>query len=348
MCSYQLFKNKFLGRLSLILIIILITLSLSSCSINNKEAVSKSTLLLNTIITITLYGEDNAYLIDDAFDLIKEYENIYSRSSEDSELYKLNHGLLQKTELGYEVSPELYDLIDYSLFYSELSRGAFDITIGPLSELWRFSDSNPTVPNKSDIENSLSYVNYKDISLNNNHVSFKKEGMSLDLGAIAKGYIADRVKDFLISKGIDSGIINLGGNILTIASKPDGSPYDIGVQKPFADRNETIAIMEISDYTVVSSGIYERAFTEKDVLYHHILDPSDGFPYDNDLISVTIITKDSVDGDGLSTVCYALGLKEGLDLIENVPDTYAVFVTQDYEVHYSEGFLENIKTKEVK
>ena len=161
---------------------------------------------------------------------------------------------------------------------------------------------------------------------------------AIDLGGIAKGYIADRIKDYLVSQGVKSAIIDLGGNILCVGKRPDGEPFRIGIQRPFADRSETAAIVEIDGKSVVSSGIYERYFEKDGVLYHHILNPDTGYPYDNGLVSVTIISDESVDGDGLSTSCFALGLEKGMELIDSLPDVYAVFITEDGQLHFSEGF----------
>ena len=170
--------------------------------------------------------------------------------------------------------------------------------------------------------------------------------MGINLGAIAKGYIADKMKDYLLEEGVESAIIDLGGNVLCVGQRPDGSPFRIGVQMPFADRSETAAVMEISDKSVVSSGIYERYFEQDGVLYHHILNPSTGYPYENDLVSVTIISDESVDGDGLSTTCFALGLDKGMELINSLPDVQAVFITEDYQLHYSEDFENQITLAE--
>ncbi|HCR41242.1 MAG TPA: thiamine biosynthesis protein ApbE, partial [Lachnospiraceae bacterium] len=146
--------------------------------------------------------------------------------------------------------------------------------------------------------------------------------------------------------GVKSAMINLGGNVLCVGTKPDGTPFNVGIQMPYADRNETIAVMQISDLSVVSSGIYERFFELDGVRYHHILNPRTGYPYDTDLISVSIISPYSVDGDGLSTTAFALGLEKGMKLIESIPDTYAVFITEDYQLHYTKGFQEAIKIVE--
>ena len=154
------------------------------------------------------------------------------------------------------------------------------------------------------------------------------------------------MKDLLVKKGVNSAIINLGGNVLCIGSKPDGTPFKVGIQKPFADRNETEAVMDITGKSVVSSGIYERCFKQGGKLYHHILNPQTGYPYDNGLISVTIISDQSVDGDTLSTTCFALGLEDGLKFAEK-KGVQAVFITEDYKLHYTDGFQDEINVTDV-
>ena len=157
------------------------------------------------------------------------------------------------------------------------------------------------------------------------------------MGGIAKGYIADQMKAYLNQKGITSGYINLGGNVLALGAKTDGSAYTIGIQRPFGEENEAIASVSITDQTVVSSGVYERYFEVDGTRYHHILDTATGYPYDNGLLEVTIITGASVDGDGLSTTCFSLGLEDGMALVESLDATEAIFITDDYEVHTSSG-----------
>lgn len=350
--------NKIGTRKKWIIISIgIVMLSMIGCSSkyngnqgNKLEPISKTAFKLNTMVTITLYDSTSEEILDGALAVCDKYENIYSRTLETSELYKLNNKILEKKEGSkdsYYISDELTDILEYGIKYSELSGGNFDITIEPISSLWEFTSDEPFVPNKDIINNNLGSVNYKNLSVNNNVVTFTKENMGIDLGAIAKGYIADRVKDYLISEGVQSAMINLGGNVLCVGSKTKEVPFNIGIQKPFADRNEIVATMELEDVSVVSSGVYERSFTEDGKLYHHILNPSTGYPYDNGLISVTIISDYSVDGDGLSTTCFALGLEKGLELINSLSNTYAVFITDDYVMHYSEGFHENIKVTEV-
>ena len=245
------------------------------------------------------------------------------------------------------MSDPLAELTAAGLYYGDLSDGAFDISIAPVSSLWDFTSGEGTVPDSEAIAEALELVNYRDVTLEGNALHFAKEGMQLDLGAVAKGYIADRIKDYLLEQGVESAIIDLGGNILCVGSRPGGDLFRIGLQRPFASRSETVATVEITDKSVVSSGIYERYFEEDGVLYHHILNPETGYPYDNGLVSVTIISDESVDGDGLSTSCFALGLEKGMELINSLPDVQAVFITEDGELHFSEGFEEELTVEMV-
>ena len=255
---------------------------------------------------------------------------------------------MEGTENTYQVSDDLAKLISEGLDYSELSKGAFDIAIEPLTSLWDFTAEDPQVPKDSLIQAALPKCDYHNISVDKdkNEITLKTDDTAIELGAIAKGYIADRLKDYLVSQNVKSAIINLGGNVLCIGGKPDNSAFKIGIQKPFADRSETIAVMDIKDKSVVSSGIYERCFEQDGTLYHHLLNPKTGYPYDNGLIAVTIISDKSVDGDALSTTCFALGLEDGMKLAESLDDVQAFFVTSDYEIHYTKDFQKKIKVTE--
>lgn len=317
---------------------------------NSDAPISKNSFKLNTIVTITLYDSQDETILDGALAVCDYYEELYSRTLETSELYHLNHGILPNVNgnaNSFRVSDELADLLEYGLYYSNLSSGGFDITVAPITDLWDFTTTDAIVPDKKTIEKVLSAVGYLNVSVEGNTVTFDKEQIGVDLGAIAKGYIADRIKDYLLDNDVKSAMINLGGNVLAVGVKPNGEAFNIGIQKPFAGRNEIVATMDIKDMSVVSSGVYERYFIQEDTLYHHILNPTTGYPYLNDLISVTIISEESVDGDGLSTSCFALGLEKGLELINSLENTYAIFITKDYTLHYSEGFFENIIVTEV-
>ena len=316
----------------------------------SQEPVSATAIKLNTAVTVTIYDSKDRELLTECMNLCDKYEKIFSRTASDSELYQLNHRELTPvagTEDTFQVSDPLAELIRKGLYYSELSEGAFDIAIEPLTSLWDFTAEDPQVPENRLIQEALTKCDYHNVSVSdNNEVILKTEDTAIELGAIAKGYIADRLKDYLISQGVKSAIINLGGNVLCIGGKPDDSSFKIGIQKPFADRSETIAVMDIKDKSVVSSGVYERCFEQDGTLYHHLLNPRTGYPYDNGLIAVTIISDESVDGDALSTTCFALGLEDGMKLAESLDNVQAFFVTSDYEIHYTKDFQKKITVTE--
>ena len=316
----------------------------------SQEPVSATAIKLNTAVTVTIYDSQDRELLTECMNLCDKYEKIFSRTASDSELYQLNHRELTPvagTEDTFQISDPLAELIRKGLYYSELSEGAFDIAIEPLTSLWDFTAEDPQVPEDRLIQKALTKCDYHNVSVSdNNEVILKTEDTAIELGAIAKGYIADRLKDYLISQGVKSAIINLGGNVLCIGGKPNDSSFKIGIQKPFADRSETIAVMDIKDKSVVSSGGYERCFEQDGTLYHHLLNPRTGYPYDNGLIAVTIISDESVDGDALSTTCFALGLEDGMKLAESLDNVQAFFVTSDYEIHYTKDFQKEITVTE--
>ena len=307
-----------------------------------REPITATSFKLSTVVKITLYDSQDQTILDEAMKLCDTYEQIFSRTLPESELYRLYHGMLPQKNGAYTVSETLAELILEGLAYSRRCEGAFDISIEPISSLWDFTSGKKQVPSVGEIAQAKDLVDYRDVSVNGQQVRFAQEGMRLELGAIAKGYIADRIRELLESKGIKSAIIDLGGNVVCIGGRPDGSPFRVGIQRPFADRNETVAMIEITDQSVVSSGVYERYFEKDGKLYHHILNPKDGYPYENGLLSVTIVSDRSVDGDGLSTSCFALGLEAGMELVESIPDVHAVFITEDGTLHFSEGFEEEL------
>lgn len=324
------------GR-AVVLIAGITALLLMGCE-RRVEPLSKSGFMLNTFVTVTLYDEDDPKILSDCLDLCRSYENIFSKTIEGSEVYKLNHR--PAGENTVTLSPDVVALISKGLYYSQISDGAFDITVEPLSSLWDFTAHDPVVPPDAKIQEARKKIDYRNLKLEGNTLTFLSPDTSLDFGAIAKGYIADRMKDFLIEQGVKSAVINLGGNVLCVGKKPDGTPFKIGLQKPYADRNETIEIMNINNMSVVSSGVYERHFVKDGVNYHHILNPGDGYPYENGLVSVTILSELSTDGDALSTTCFSLGLNKGMELLDSTDGVYGVFITEDGEVYYSQGARE--------
>lgn len=329
----------------------LLTGLLSGCTSVSDAPITKSGFYFNTVISITLYDSSKEQLLEDCFDLAQTYENYFSNTIPDSDISRIN----ASGGTPVTVHEETADLLKTGLSYCELSGGKFDLTIGQLSDLWDFStkalleEATPSmIPSEEAIKAALATVDYHCIEIDGNDVTLTNPDARLDLGAIAKGYIADQMKAYLNENDVISGYINLGGNVLVLGPKADGSAYKIGIQKPFDETGASIAAVEVRDETVVSSGVYERCFTVDGVLYHHILDTSTGYPYQNGLLGVTIITKNSVDGDALSTTCFALGLSDGMALIESLPDTEAVFITDDYALHKSSGIGTDIPFQEIK
>ena len=309
-------------------------LAAGGCGRRQAEPVSRSDFLLNTFVTVTLYDSEDEAILDGCLELCSHYEDLLSRTKEDSEIFRLNHREPGTREM--EVSAEQAEVIERGLYYSRLSGGAFDITVEPLSSLWDFTAAEPELPDPEMIRENLPKVGYERVSVSGNTIVFADDETRIDLGAIAKGYIADKMKEYLLEQGVESAIINLGGNVLCVGGYGE-EPFRIGIQRPYADRSETGGVLEIRDLSAGSAGVYERHFAKYGVNYHHILDPKTGYPYENGLTAVTIVSEKSVDGDGLSTTCFSLGLERGMELVNSLEHVWAVFITDDGELHYSDG-----------
>lgn len=309
---------------------------LCGCRAEKKESpITKSGFALDTFITISIYDSKDTALLDECFAICDAYEKQLSRTITDSDICRINAAEGQPVR----ISADTIDLLQKGIDYGELSDGRFDITIAPISGLWDFTSGKTVIPDESTIRAALPVISYKNIVIDkeNQTVTLKNTGTSIDLGGIAKGYIADQIKQYLLTKGVTSAIIDLGGNILTVGLKPDGSEFHIGIKEPFSKTGNVLTGVHVQDKSVVTSGTYQRFFRHNGVLYHHILNPKTGYPAQTDLCSVTIISDYSVDGDALSTICVLLGQKEGLSFIESLPNVEAAFVTTDNELYYSSG-----------
>ncbi len=381
-------KKRIIYRLVSMQLIGILIISLFTGCAKETSSLTTSGFAFNTTYTITVYQGGTQKTLDTCVSKCADYEQVFSRTSKNSELYQINqiealyltvveqamdlkdsftkkrsytkeqcesiikqieqkktkentvkYSICQDGSITFEISALLERIVKKGLEYSKKSDGRFDIAIEPVSSLWDFTVKKPTVPDEQKIEKALAYVDYQKIALDDQKLNFQMPGMGIDLGGIAKGFIADELKAYLEKKGVKSAVIDLGGNVLCIGKKDPKTPFHIGIQQPFADRNETIAAVSVDGLSIVSSGIYERYFKTKDgTLYHHILNPKTGYSYDNDLMAVTILSKKSVDGDGLSTSCFAMGKKEGLAFINNIDGVEAVFITKDEKMHYSKGF----------
>ncbi|MCB2345641.1 FAD:protein FMN transferase [Clostridium estertheticum] len=277
--------------------------------------------------------------------VLKRISNIESKMSvniKTSEISKLN----SKAGIsGQKLSEDTYSVIEKSVQYSKLTGGALDATIEPIVGLWGIGTDKERVPSKTEISDKLKLVNYKDIVLDkkNSTVKLKRTNQAIDLGAIAKGYTADEVKKVLLNNKISSAIINLGGNVYAIGSNPNGKDWNVGIQNPLSTRGEYLGTISVTDKSIVTSGNYERFFIKDGIRYHHIFDPKTGYPAQQSLISTTIVSDKSVDGDALSTSTYIMGLDKGLKLVESIKGVEAIFVTKDKKVYVTPGLKDNFK-----
>lgn len=349
------------NKIASIGILFLISAMIGGCSRNSShDPVTQTGFAFDTVITITIYEDNKEDVLEQCLALCEKYESLFSTTREDSEVWKINHAGGNTTKVSYETA----SLIQSARYYCDQSQGMLDLTLRPVAEEWDISgqmkrasdltDYEYYIPSEQTLSELLEHVNYKNVLLTdengteigydetlsddtNYFVTLTDRQSAIDLGFIAKGYIADRLKSYLLSEGVKSGIISLGGNILLIGTKPDKSPFNVGIRKPFGAANEIITTIRENDTSVVSSGCYERYFiagdTEQDgTIYHHIFDAATGCPVQNDLLGVTIISDSSTEGDALSTYCYLLGLEQGLEYIRSLANVDAVFVTKDYEI----------------
>ncbi len=313
----------------------LLTVMMTTCCLwgcadasSTSDYIYRTDFLLDTVVTLQIYDTKDEAILDGAMELCSQYEDLLSRTIETSDISRINDA----NGSPVTVSDDTIELLELGIYYGQLSEGTFDITIAPLSILWDFSNNKGVIPDEDDITNVLDDIDYRNISIDGNTVTLANPDAMIDLGGIAKGYIADKLKEYLVENGVEHAIINLGGNILTIGGHTDGSDFNVGVQEPFGESNTAITSVSLNDQSLVSSGIYERYFELDGVIYHHILDPETGYPYDTDLYGVTIISDNSVDGDALSTICMTKTLEEGLNLIHSLEGIEAVFITSDMEI----------------
>ena len=378
--------RKFMKQAAVLLLALSFIIPQMGCSSNaqnqNYTGISKTGFYLDTICSITVYGvhpesvlghelaaaegDEEAQtrlvhqLITDAFLECDRYEKILSKTIESSEISQINDAAGQTVEVSTETS----EVIEKGLWYGKVSDGLFDITIGKASALWDFHEAEEVagdeaaaesrLPEEAELAEAVKHVDFEKVKVNGLSVQLGDPEMEIDLGGIAKGYIADRVTEFLSERGVVSAVVDLGGNIVTIGHKTTEllpgldtdtvttHPFNIGIKDPQSETGTLLAVFPAADKTVVTSGTYERFLIEDGVKYHHILDPKTGWPIDNDVLSVTIIAPKgcAVDADGLSTTCLALGVEKGMELIESLKptlDVEAVFVDASGEIHKTEG-----------
>lgn len=337
-------KKKYLNYFTISILLIFSLTILSGCSKDNKvaEPLTRTELLMGTVVTVTLYDSNDESILDNVFKKVKELESTLSINENGTLVDKINESAgIEPVKVDYDT----YTVIKKGLEYAKLSNGLFDISVGPIVKLWNIGLPEAKVPTQEEIDSKIPLVGYSDVELNEEEstVFLKKHGMMIDLGGVAKGYTADVISDMLTEEGVKSAIIDLGGNIFAHGTKVDGSTWRIGIQNPFSDRGDIIGTITVKNKSIVTSGIYERYIEKDGIKYHHILSPKTGYPYENEIVGITIISNKSSDGDALSTSVFAMGVEEGMKFVNTQEGIDAIFVTKDNQIYITDGIRDIFK-----
>ena len=335
---------------------------------------------LDTLISIKVYGENSETVVKDTADLIDHMDGILSTERTDSELYRLN------TTGKAACSDDLLNTITKAKQISTDTNGTFDVTVYPLVKLWGFTDlsedAEHSMPSEEDIKSALvllgsedinikelpagewpnaytdGYVSAGDTSTQLFGIEYAKDGMAVDLSAIGKGYIGDKISELLLSRkdeGLTGAVISLGGSICLVGSKPDGSKWGVGIRDPRGSADQTIAVLsfeaqygdDLSPISISTAGTYERYVEIDNYFYHHILDPKTGYPTETDLLSATVLTEDGALADALSTALVVMGRDKAIEFWRNGPyDFEMVLIGDDYSLYVTEGLKDIYSSSE--
>ena len=299
------------------------------CGCYYPQKRSATFFAMDTVMEISLYGEEK--LLGGCKDVIYDLEKKLSVTDDKSDVYILN------SNGRHTFDEDTLGLILRAIELCDLTGGAVDVTVYPLVKAWGFTTGEHRVPENGEISSLLSSVGYKKVIVSGSEVSLQS-GMAIDLGAIAKGYASDKIVEYLKDNGVKSAIINLGGNVYALGKKPDGSPWRVAVENPFG--GGYIGILSVEDKCVITSGSYERFFTEGGKTYCHIIDPSTGYPADNGLVSVSVICSDGTFSDALSTALFVMGKERAIEFYKTHVGFDVILVEADGSITISEG-IEN-------
>ena len=287
---------------------------------------SKTVFAMDTVMELSIYGDEE--LLTDAENIISDAENRLSVTQPDSEIYRLN-------EEGHgKVSENTFALLKRSLELCELTDGALDISVYPVVKAWGFTTDEHCVPNADALHTLLQSVDYRKIELQDENTVLLGDNIQIDLGSVAKGWLGDAILNHFRSNGVESAMINLGGNVQALGAKPDGSPWRVAIIAP--SEEGYAGVVEIKDQAVITSGGYERYFEQDGIRYHHIIDPATGYPANSELLSVTVIGESGVTCDALSTALFVMGLDKAADFWKRNDGFEVIFIT-DSEIFITEG-----------
>ncbi|MDD3363732.1 MAG: FAD:protein FMN transferase [Syntrophomonas sp.] len=308
----------------------------TGCNIGQSKPVQSEDFALGTIINQEVYGANAKKASDEVAVKIKELDELWTINNQGGDINKLNNNAGQ----GYvELNPETISILKDARKIADLSGGvAFDITVAPLVKAWGIGTDNPQVPAEDVLKKLVTLVNYQDVLVDEatNSASLLKTGQMVDLGGIAKGYIGDMAIEIYKKNGITSAFANLGGNVVVLGNKPDGSAWKVGIQNPRGQNGEIVGVVSVADKAVVTSGDYQRYFIKDGKRYCHIINPQTGYPADSGLMSVTIIASSSTEADGMSKA-FVLGLEKGMELVKRYGKAEAIFITNDKKIYVTPG-----------
>ncbi len=313
-----------------------------------KYFVEKEDFIFNTRVYQKICYDNNDIktkeieeIAEKATKLMRQFEEKLSFFYESSEVSSIN----ENASNGFiKISNDTFEILKKSIYYSKLTNGIFDITIAPLVKAWAINSDNPTILSKEKIDELIDLVDYEDVILNKNNstVMLLRKNQKIDLGGIAKGYIADKIIDFYKENNIDSAIINIGGNIKVLGQKDENSFWSIGIYEPKKHSEKIICSIEAKDKSIVTSGGYERAFSYNGELYCYILNPKTGYPIKSDLKSITIVSDKSIDGDSLSTPLFIMGKNKAYEFMKK-HNISGVMITDKDEIIVTKNLLEGFK-----
>jgi thiamine biosynthesis lipoprotein len=312
---------------------------------NQEEVHTSEGFAMGTVISQKVYGANGQAVMDETMKKITDLEALLTFNAPEGDIYKLN---ANAGKSKVELNPETIKIINKAQQVAELSGGGFDVTVGPIVKSWGIGTDQQRIPAPEEIKSLLSLVNYKDLVVDGNSAFLKRAGQMVDLGGIAKGYAGDVAMDIYKMNGIQSAFINLGGNVVTLGNKPDGSPWTVGVRNPRPTENQTsgqqiVGTVTVTDKAVTTAGDDQRYFEKDGKRYHHIIDARTGYPAESDLMSVTLITDSSFNADAIDTAVFILGLEKGMEFIEKQEGIEAVFLTKDKKIYVTKGLKGNFK-----
>lgn len=303
-----------------------------------NEPVKRSTFAFNTLVSLTVYGLSQEQ-VEACLATCSAYEELFSARLEGSDVWRLNHAGGEPVE----VDPRTAELLQKALECAELSGGAFDVTVGAVSLLWDFE--NAVKPDDAAIEEALGHVGYEALTVDGTTAVLADPQAAIDLGGIAKGWIAGRLRDDLVAAGATAGIVNLGtSSTCLFGTKPDGSLWRLGLRDPRGGLGSIMGVVELTDCSITSSGLYDQQFELDGVAYWHILDPQTGYPAQTDMLGDTVVCEDPTLGDALSTTLFTMGIERATQWIEEeFPQVPAMFLGEDDQPVFANDFVERCR-----